>query len=193
MPLCASKFSNEALVILAERRRCRSHDAFSERLVRNIMHVDGVDRSAAKEKLQEIAAEHRKVVWLVTLPHKVGISAAAIAGLGCVPMVFSLAFAGWFNAHFVTCDVPEARDLETVLEVGCWTWNWVEPLMGTATFALLSLQLVRSQMLNMHWTSYTSWVQNYRAELLQGKYPQYNAEILMEYARTASLKPSGMQ
>jgi hypothetical protein len=24
-------------------------------------------------------------------------------------------------------DVPEAKDLETALEVGSWAWNWMEP------------------------------------------------------------------
>ncbi len=35
-----------------------------------------------------------------------------------------------FNEAFVTTDVPEAKDLETPLEVGGWAWNWMEPPLG---------------------------------------------------------------
>ena len=28
---------------------------------------------------------------------------------------------------YVTTDVPDDKDLETALEVGSWTWNWMEP------------------------------------------------------------------
>lgn len=186
MPVAVCELSNETLIILAEQG---CHDACCERLVRNIMHVDDVEWASAKETLHEIGAENRKVVWLVTLPYKVGISTAVVTGVGCVPMVFSPTVAKWFNEYYVTTDVPEAKDIQTILEVGSWTWNWMEPPLGTASFVLLAFQFIRAQMLNMNLTPYTSWVQDFRASRLQKKYPQYNPDIIMDYARTASLKP----
>ena len=40
----------------------------------------------------------------------------------------------------------QEKDLETWLEVGAWTWNWMEPPLGTITFVLLCMQLSRSHM-----------------------------------------------
>lgn len=30
--------------------------------------------------------------------------------------------------------------------MGTWTWTWMEPMIGTASFVLLSFQLIRSHM-----------------------------------------------
>ena len=30
-------------------------------------------------------------------------------------------------------------------KVGAWTWEWMEPAIGTASFVLLAMQLIRSQ------------------------------------------------
>jgi len=186
LPTAMCELSNETLVILAEQG---CHEACSERLVRNVMHVDDVEWLEAKEKLREIQVENSRVVWLVTLPYKVGIASGLVFGIGCIPMVFSMSFASWFNKYFVTTEVPEAVDLQTILEVGSWTWNWMEPPLGTASFVLLALQFIRAQMLNMNLTPYTCWVQNYRASRLAQKYPQYNKDVILDFARTASLKP----
>ena len=47
----------------------------------------------------------------------------------------------WFNERYVTADVPPEKDLETWLEVGSWTWNWMEPPLGTISFVLLCVQV----------------------------------------------------
>jgi hypothetical protein len=47
-----------------------------------------------------------------------------------IPMIFHLDTVLWFNDYYVTSDVPEAKDLETPLEVGSWAWNWMEPPLG---------------------------------------------------------------
>jgi len=186
MPVSMCEVPHDTLIVLAEQG---CHEACTERLVRNIMSVDSVDWAAAKVKEAEIRAENRKVIWLATLPYKVGITTGLITGIGCIPMVFSQSIAMWFNRVFVTTDVPPPEDLQTILEVGSWTWNWMEPPLGTASFTLLALQFVRAQMLNMDLTPYTSWVQNYRGKRLADLYPKYNEDIVRDYARTASLKP----
>lgn len=83
-----------------------------------------------------------------------------------MPLVFSLAVAKPFNEWFVTTDVPPSSELDTFLEasfaqpegegdgvysglahvvvdawqVGSWTWNWMEPPLGTFSFVLLCMQ-----------------------------------------------------
>ena len=37
---------------------------------------------------------------------------------------------------YVTSDVPDAKDLETFLEVGGWAWNWMEPPLGNKKFII---------------------------------------------------------
>jgi hypothetical protein len=82
----------------------------------------------------------------------------------------------------VTAEVAEPEDLETWLEVGAWTWNWMEPPLGQISFFLLTLQFARNQMLNLGAKPYTHWLQQYRARRLEKVYPQYNAKILSDFA-----------
>ena len=37
--------------------------------------------------------------------------------------------------------VAKPEDLETILEVGSWTWGWMEPPLGQLSFFLLTLQV----------------------------------------------------
>lgn len=83
----------------------------------------------------------------------------------------------------IAVDVPEARDLETPLEVGAWAWNWMEPPLGTISFALLCLQFARAQMQNMHIAPYTEYMKNKRAQRLIALYPKYSAKVVEDFAR----------
>ena len=101
------------------------------------------------------------------------------AGLLSVPLVFEYNLVLLFNDLFVTtgetpypalpfpapflppsfppsccrrrccADVPEAKDLETPLEVGTFAWGWMEPPLGTVSFFLLCMQFARSQLQNI--------------------------------------------
>ena len=63
--------------------------------------------------------------------------------------MFDLGTALWFNEQFVTTEVASPEDLETILEVGSWTWGWMEPPMGQLSFFLLCLQWSRQQLINV--------------------------------------------
>ena len=65
---------------------------------------------------------------------------AFIGGIASFPLVFEKNTVLWFNHHYVTMDVPEVRDLETWLEVGAFSWNFSEPVLGQLSFALLTAQ-----------------------------------------------------
>ena len=63
-------------------------------------------------------------------------------------------------------DVPDAKDLETPLEVGSWAWNWMEPPLGQISFFLLCMQYARSQMENLGVAPYTANYKSRRAASL---------------------------
>ena len=54
---------------------------------------------------------------LLSLPYQIGIGMGVTAAFASIPLVFDLSTAEWFNKLYVTTDVPEPEDLETMLEV----------------------------------------------------------------------------
>lgn len=179
-----SCLSNESLHVLAEQDH---HDAAEERLIRNIMVVDDLEWHDARKAAQAIHEFNRQGLFMLTLPYKVGMVGWSVTALVSFPLVFSKDLALWFNEKYVTTDVPEDKDMETIWEIGGWTWNWWEPPMGTACFVVLALQMIRAQMLNMDLRFYSKWARDRRASRLVLQYPQYDEDILMTYARTAAL------
>mmetsp|Transcript_28845 Transcript_28845/g.61476 ORF Transcript_28845/g.61476 Transcript_28845/m.61476 type:complete len:134 (-) Transcript_28845:342-743(-) len=119
------------------------HSAREEILKRHIMDVDNVKYEEACKKFETIARHNIQGYYLVALPYKVGIFSAAMIGIISIPMVFHLPSVEWFNEFAVTTDHPEVRDLETPLEVGIWSWSWMEPPLGTMSFLFLCLQYIR--------------------------------------------------
>jgi hypothetical protein len=164
-------------------------EAREERLIREIMAVDGVSWHDAQPRFDEIEAANRRGLFMSTLPYKMGVFTALLFGFGSIPMIFELNTALWFNEAYVTTDVPEARDLETPLEVGSWTWNWMEPPLGQMSFFILCLQYARSQLQNMGARPYTQWYLKKRAERLANEFPQYSPHILDAYSEGDPLSP----
>jgi len=166
------------------------HEAWCERLIREIMIVDNVNWDQANEKLQFIEADNKSFCTSIPLgyvacaPYAAGIALSISAAIISTPMVFDLTTASWFNENYVTADVAEAKDLETWLEVGSWTWSWMEPLLGQVSFFLLCFQFARNQMLNMNWKPYTYFVKTQRAKALQRKYNKYDQMVLEQFSVT---------
>jgi hypothetical protein len=134
------EMNNHSLITIAAME---NHEARCEVLKRHIMTIDKVPYDKACTTFTIIAAENRKGMALAALPYQIGFSVATIGAFVSVPMVFDLGTAKWFNENYVTTDVPEPADLETIMEVGAWTWNWMEPPLGTLSFFLLCLQFSR--------------------------------------------------
>jgi hypothetical protein len=185
MPTKAAYMSNESLILLAEQGH---HEACFERLIRDVMRVDNLEYMEAKKVADSIRASNRQHVRKWAAFNWIGLFGSTFCLLASIPMVFSRRCALMFNERFVTTEVPEAADLETFYEVGSWTWNWMEPLMGTGSFMLLCLQLARSQMVNMDYKPWTERVRRMRAERLIALYPKYTEEIIYDFAVTASLR-----
>ena len=179
MPREFCEMPNEILMQLGA---LGEHEANKERLRREIMAVDNVDWDAAGPKLLEIEKANKAGMSIATFPYKLGVFGALLTGVGSIPMVFQLDLAIWFNEEYVTTDVPPPADLETWLEVGAWTWNWMEPVLGTASFTLLGFQFARAQMLNMRLKPYSDFMLHRRADNLYASYPMYDEKIVKEFA-----------
>ena len=119
--------SNDILLSMAVMG---DQEAREERLIREIMAVDNVSWKDAQPTFTNILKSNRKSLFFATLPYKIGIVTAVGAGFLCLPMIFEINTVLWFNELYVTADVPEAKDLETPLEVGGFAWNWMEPPLG---------------------------------------------------------------
>lgn len=179
MPKDHKTMPNDMLVVLAVTG---DHEAREERVIREIMSTDDIPWEEAYPKFVQIANSNRQGLFLATLPYKTGIFIAVTAAFASIPLIFELNSVMWFNDVFVTSDVPDAKDLETALEVGSWAWNWMEPPLGQISFFLLCLQFARAQMENLGYHPYTSWFKQKRALRICQEYPQYNNDILTAFS-----------
>jgi len=173
---------NEILFVMSMQG---DYGARKERLVRDVMRVEQVPWIEAREKVDgEINNANDSFAWLVRMPYQIGVWGGFIASVTSVPLVFHRGLAVWFCETFVHDDLPDGgiEDLDTFWKVGAWTWGWMEPYLGTASFVLLGLQFTRINMQRLHWKPYTERVLEWRAERLARRYPQYNADIVKEYS-----------
>ena len=181
MPTTYADYSNHVLLMLSAHG---DDQAIRERMVRDVMKVDGVEHVEAEKTVSEIEQAAKSGLAMSRLPYRVGIAAALVAGFGSIPMCFDLHTVLWFNEQYVTMDVEDAKNLETWLEVGSWSWNWMEPPLGQASFFLLCLQYSRDQMKNIGMQTYTERVKDKRGAKLVEKFPQYNGIVVAEFGRT---------
>jgi len=179
MPTLMKQYPNDALVMLAAQG---SHDAREECVIREIMAIDDVDWEGAQPRMEEIRIAASSGMGVAKFPYRAAIGTAVVGGLATFPLCFHLGTVMWFNDAFVTADLAEAKDLETALEVGSWSWNWMEPPLGQLSFFLLTLQYARAQMQNIGLKPYTEWLCNRRAAALSQKFPQYSERVIQEYA-----------
>lgn len=122
MPVSMAEMENESLVSLAAMK---NHEARIEVLKRHIMNVDRVSYETASKTFEEIQKCNHEGMWLPVTPYLFGMTVATVGGLASLPLCFYFPIVENFNEQFVTFDVPEAKDLETPLEVGSWAWNWM--------------------------------------------------------------------
>lgn len=182
VPASYSEMNNDQLVTLGA---LNIYKARREILRRHIMAFDNVEYEEAGITLQKIIEQNKQGMFLMSLPYQIGITAGLSAGLLSIPLVFHLPTAEWFNMYYVTTDVPEPADLETALEVGAWTWNWMEPPLGAMSFFLLCLQFSRAQITNLGVKPYTGKIKELRGKRLVKAFPQYDRGILMEFSTSA--------
>ena len=164
-------------------------EASRERMLREVQLVDGISHEEAKVVVRKMASKNTENLFYGLLPYRVGIVTAVSAAWLSIPAVFSKSFAIAFNEKFVTTEVPHAEDMETMLEIGSWSWNWMEPPLGTISFFLLCLQYARDQRINIGWKPWTEHWKSTQADKLAAAYPQCAARHPVPAtasARTAS-------
>lgn len=181
MPTLMKQYPNEALIMLAAQG---SHDAREECVIREVMAIDEVDWEGAQPRMEEIRSKALSGMGVAKFPYRAAIGTAFVGGLATFPLCFHLDSVELFNKAYVTADIPDQKDLETWLEVGSWSWNWMEPPLGQLSFFLLTLQYARSQMQNIGLKPYTEWLCNRRAKSLSQAFPQYSERVLHEYAHS---------
>lgn len=125
------------------------------------------------------AGRHARGGFLVGRGVRIG---AARRGLLAGPMVFNWRVAVWFDRNFVAMDLPDPHDVETTLEVGAWTWNYMEPILGTASFMLLAFQVARTQLMNAGLRPYRSFVYELRAQRVAREFPKYDERLVRDFA-----------
>lgn len=176
-----NELPNDALHMMAASN---DQEAREERLIREIMGVDSLEWPDACKKFLEIKkVNHELPAKVYTVPFVLGLGLYTVIGVASVPLIFHYPTVALFNEHFVTADIPEPKDLETWLEVGSWSWNWMEPIIGELSFIILCSQLVVTQMLLLKWNPYSQAVMLRRAKRLHERYPQYSKMILMDFAK----------
>jgi len=124
-------------------------------------------------------------MWLYKLPYFVGIGTTLTIGGLAVPFVFDKSTAIWFCENYVKQEIPtDPAELDTWYKVGTFTWSWMEPMIGTASFVLLSFQLVRNHMQRIDLKPFGRYLESQRANALCKRFPQYEREIVRDYAKS---------
>ena len=175
----AHEMSNDVLLLLSAHGDVHAR---RERFVREVMHVDQLSWPEARLKVDghedEISKSH------VTSKFEGVVGACAVLlGVGSVPMVFHEWTAINFNELFVTTDVPPLEDLETPLEVGMWTWGWMEPPIGTISFLFICLQFARGRGL---YNPFEEWHRATNERKLLERFNRYSPLIVLQWAEAVT-------
>jgi len=177
MPRHVSDLTGDQLVLLSERGE--HLDASRERLRREIMRIDRIAYSETTPIVSPISRQPPCLLFyrarrtctncarcepgqllgiakacvdnqmLMKAPYQLSIYTALVAGWASLPLVFHYTTASIFNDYFVTAEPPDVGEADTWLEVGAWSWSWMEPPLGTISFFLLCIQFARDQRMSI--------------------------------------------
>jgi len=167
--------------------------ASRERLRREIMSIDGIEYADTSARLLEMAKLINPNDPSIEAPFKVAIFASLLSGFASIPLTFHYATAAKFNDLFVTCDPPEVGTTDTMLEVGMWSWAWMEPLTGTMCFVLLCFEFARDQRLAIGGKTAMHALMDHQASKLVKAYPQYDANILTKYGYVLAVRDNEVE
>eukprot|EP00931_Biecheleriopsis_adriatica_P049679 TRINITY_DN28741_c0_g1_i1.p1 TRINITY_DN28741_c0_g1~~TRINITY_DN28741_c0_g1_i1.p1 ORF type:complete len:318 (+),score=57.82 TRINITY_DN28741_c0_g1_i1:115-1068(+) len=182
-PNHVSQIGNRPLFELAVQG---SHSANKERLIREIMAVDGLSWEEAHDRLEDMDEFNEQYYWLQTLPYRVAIFAAVIAACTGTAMVFYGPVAELYGTNVAKEELPDSfKEVSemTTNQIGTWTWSWMEPMIGTASFVILCSQVARAQMWKLNMRPYTEQMLRARADRLAGQFPQYDRGIVRAWAK----------
>jgi hypothetical protein len=186
MPRSPAEMSNESIVMLAIQN---NHVAREEMLRRDIMRKDKITWKQANDIVIEMKEDVRSILSIGTAPYRVGAVVSCLAGFASIPLVFGHDTVEAFNKAFVTMEAVPESDLATVLEVGSWSWNWMEPPLGTISFFLLCVQYARNQITNIgsSQSPYQAVLYRARRNKLSRMYPRYDRSVLNNFCETLNI------
>merc|ERR1719296_254698 len=157
------------------------------------MAVDSVRWGAAHDTLNKLDEYNEKFYWFESMPYRIGITVAFVGGVLFTLMVFYPPVAQWYAEAVVGEELPEGvKDISemTINQVGTWTWGWMEPMIGVASFGLLCCQFTRSQAMKMNMKTYAEHLLQWRATGLAKKFPEYDGSMVRAWAK--HMPPVGM-
>jgi len=171
---------------LAEMAMLGNHCSRRERLLREVMCVDGISWGQAHDVINKFDKFNERFYWIETMPYRIGITAAFLGGLASIALVFWSPVAVWYGLDVAGEELPDGvKDIDelTVNQVGTWTWSWMEPMIGTASFVLLCCQFIRGQAVKMNMRSYSEQLLHWRADRLCKAFPGYDQSMLRAWAK----------
>lgn len=171
---------------LAELAMIGDHCARRERLLREVMAVDNISWGQAHEVLNTFDRYNEKYYWIESMPYRIGITLAFVGGIASVLMVFWKPVAHWYGVNVAGEDLPDdIKDVDelTVNQVGTWTWGWMEPMIGVASFVLLCCQFTRAQVQKINMKTYSDRILQRRADRLAKAFPQYDKSMVRVWAK----------
>jgi hypothetical protein len=161
------------------------HGASKERMLREIMRVDGCSYVEAYAVLAKMNLHLEGGTSLHKLPYQAIIAGAWALGVVLIPLgVFQKDLAIWFAIEHVGVELPPMEEIDTVWKVGTWTWQWMEPIIGTWSFVLLALQLIRANGLQIDAKPFNERILTARADDLYKQFPDYEREIVRDYSKS---------
>merc|ERR1712032_23447 len=178
------QLDNDTLAVLALQGDIYAR---RERLLREIMLVDKVSWDDAHHRLIEMDVFCEQYYWLHTMPYRIGFSLAVVGAIGSCLLVFHKSLSMRYAVDVAGEELPEGvEDISemTTNQVGKWTWGWMEPMIGTASFVLLCLQFGRAQAAKMKMYPYTEAMIAWRSNRLAAQFPQYDGAIVRVWAMT---------
>ena len=177
-----SEFSNETLAVMAT---LGVHGASIERMLREIMRVDCCSYVEAYAVLAKMNLHLEGGTSLHKLPYQAIIAGAWALGVVLIPLgVFQKDLAIWFATEHVGVELPPMSEIDTVWKVGTWTWQWMEPIIGTWSFVLLALQLIRANGLMIDAKPFNERILTARADDLYKMFDRYEREIVRDYSKS---------
>jgi len=176
------QMSQETLLMLSSNE-CEGHyEACSELVTRNIMQVDGVSHEEASVTFAKVDEAAKSGLSMWRMPYTIGMYTFFASAIISVPLVFHEETVMWFNEAFVTFEPPGEGEMDTWLEVGAYSWSWMEPPLGQLSFMILAVQLGAMNMRNLGMKPYGTFYRNYQARNLVKDFPAYNKRILTQFS-----------
>lgn len=176
-----SEFEDDILALMASQG---VHGAFKERMLREVMRQDKCEYGDAYRVLAKMNEINERYMWLYKLPYFVGIGTTLTIGGLAVPFVFDKSTAIWFCENYVKQEIPtDPAELDTWYKVGTFTWSWMEPMIGTASFVLLCCQFTRAQVMKMNMKTYAEHLLTWRANRLAKQFPEYDGSMVRAWAK----------